>query len=44
MIPGALLVMGADGKKARRLSGLMATGLTLHIGWELLHNTLPPLK
>jgi len=41
LIPGALLVMGADGKKERRLLGLMALGLTLHVGWEFLHNTSP---
>jgi serine protease len=41
LIPGALLVMGANGKKERRLLGLMALGLTLHVGWEFLHNTAP---
>jgi serine protease len=41
LIPAALLVMGADGKKERRLLGLMALGLTLHVGWEFLHNTTP---
>ena len=41
LIPAALLVMGADGKQERRLLGLMTLGLTLHVGWEFLHNTMP---
>ncbi len=41
LIPAALLIMGANGPKERRLLGLMALGLTLHIGWEFLHNTIP---
>ncbi len=41
LIPAALLVMGANGPKERRLLGLMALGLTLHVGWEFLHNTIP---
>lgn len=41
LVPGALLVLGADGKKERRLLGLMALGLTLHVGWEFVRNSSP---
>ena len=41
LIPAALLVMGSNGPKERRLLGLMALGLSLHIGWEFFHNTIP---
>ncbi|HLJ53386.1 MAG TPA: S8 family serine peptidase, partial [Chthonomonadaceae bacterium] len=41
LIPAALLVMGSNGPRERRLLGLMALGLTLHVGWEFLHNTMP---
>jgi serine protease len=41
LIPGALLVMGAEGKTERRLLGWMALGMTLHLGWEFLRGTAP---
>ncbi len=41
LIPGALLVMGAEGKTERRLLGWMALGLTMHLGWEFLRGTAP---
>jgi len=41
LIPAALLVMGSNSKGERKLLGLMALGLTLHVGWEFLHNTTP---
>lgn len=41
LIPGALLVMGAEGKTERRLIGWMAFGLALHLGWEFLRGTSP---
>ncbi|HZO91619.1 MAG TPA: S8 family peptidase [Chthonomonadaceae bacterium] len=41
LIPGALLVLGAEGKTERRLLGWMALGLALHLGWEFLRGTVP---
>lgn len=41
LIPGALLVLGAEGKTERRLLGWMAFGLVLHLGWEFLRGTTP---
>ncbi len=41
LIPGALLVMGVQGKMERRLVGWMAFGLLTHLGWEFLHGTVP---
>jgi serine protease len=41
LIPGALLVMGAEGRTERRLLGWMALGMTLHLGWEFLRGTSP---
>jgi hypothetical protein len=41
VIPGALLVLGAQGKTERRLLGWMACGLALHLGWEFLRGTSP---
>jgi serine protease len=41
LIPGVLLMMGAQGKTERRLLGWMAFGLTLHLGWEFLRGTTP---
>ncbi|HZT41055.1 MAG TPA: S8 family peptidase [Chthonomonadaceae bacterium] len=39
LIPGALLLMGAEGKTEKRLLGWMALGFTLHLGWEFLRGT-----
>src|SRR5207237_1560468 len=41
LLPGALLVMGAEGKTERRMLGWMALGMALHIGWEFLRGTTP---
>ena len=41
LIPGALMMLGGNGKRDRRLIGLMAMGLSLHVGWEFLRNTAP---
>src|SRR5207249_6725384 len=41
VIPGALLVLGAQGKTERRLLGWMACGLALHLGWEFVRGTSP---
>lgn len=41
LIPGALLVMGAQDRTEKRLLGWMALGLTLHLGWEFLRGTAP---
>jgi serine protease len=41
LIPGVLLVMGADGRSERRFLGWMALGLTLHLGWEFMRGTAP---
>ena len=41
LIPGALLILGAQGKTERRMIGWMALGLTLHVGWEFLRHTSP---
>ncbi|HLK55546.1 MAG TPA: S8 family peptidase [Chthonomonadaceae bacterium] len=40
LIPGALLIMGAE-KSEKRLLGWMALGMTMHLGWEFLRGTAP---
>lgn len=41
LIPGALLLMGADDAAERRFLGWMSLGLCLHLGWEFLRGTTP---
>lgn len=41
LVPGILLMMGAQSRTERRLLGWMACGLTLHLGWEFLRGTTP---
>ena len=41
LVPGALLVMGVEGRTEKRLIGWMAFGMLAHLGWEFLHGTTP---
>ncbi|HEV2473809.1 MAG TPA: S8 family peptidase [Chthonomonadales bacterium] len=41
LIPGILLITGAEEQSERRALGWIACGMALHVGWEFLRGTSP---